>query len=350
VSFTVESNASLAAEVDPDARELTLAGVTGTGSPAHPYVLPANPWEFLLAAGRATAAIYSPLKELFDVSSHWAIARWFWALDWSRTEVALSPAAAQIRNHHRTAFSEALGLAAGLLVTEHIAGDALPPGIWRGGPMLVDVDSLVSSGTRPDLLILFGDTTLDTYVLEAKGNSSGRGVSIEQLRRGIDQVRAVTGNAKRLVVGVATPGVNVDVHAISVPSPPQRAANRLIAAAEEQALEMERRRLASFAGLTGPEWDGPSLPISELGLEVMGRRLVLPGEKLGVAITVGVDREIIRRLGEIGSISELAEMRSRVSGDGHRRTPSQDAPYSLAEMGRAAAVALDGCAISISLL
>ena len=350
MSFTVESNPGLAAEVDPDARELLLTGVGGVGSGVNPYVLPANPWEFLLAVGRATAAIYSPVKELFDVSSHWAIARWFWALDWSNTEVALSPAATQIRNHHRTAFSEALGLAAGLLVTEHLAGNALPPGAWRGGPMLIDVNSLVSSGTRPDLLILFAGRTLDTYVLEAKGNSSGRGVSVEQLRRGMGQVRAASGDAKRLVVGAAAPGPEVNVHAISVPAPTKKAASRLIAAAEERALEMERLRLTSFAGLAGVEWDGESLPIGELGLEVIGRRLVLPGENLNVAITVGVDEQIIRRLGEVGSIGELAQMRSQVSGNGHRRTPGQDAPYSLIEMGRAASVALDGCAISVSLL
>lgn len=264
MSFPVESDSTLATAVGPGASALPLTGVPGVGSRISPYLMPANPWEFLLAAGRATAAIFSPVKQLFEISSHWAIARWFWALDWNSTSVALSPHAEEIRNHHRTAFSEALGLAAGLLVVEHLAGDALPPGVWRGGPVLVDVDSWVSSGTRPDLLILFGHPRATTYVLEAKGNSTGRKASVGQLRRGIDQALAASGPAERLVVGAAVPGPDVSVHAISVPeSKWRKAAGRLMTEAKEAAFAMEMRRLASFAGVPDPaeggrDWGGSS--------------------------------------------------------------------------------------------
>jgi hypothetical protein len=353
MSFEVESDAQLAAEVDPRARALPLNGVARGGSQAVPYRLPPNPWEFLLAAGRATAAIFSPVRQLFDASSHWAIVRWFWALDWSSPEVRLSAESKQIRNHHRTAFSEALGLAAALMVTEHLAGDALPPGAWRGGPMLVDVDSLVSSGVRPDLLILFGGPTLTTYVIEAKGNRRGRGRSIEQLRRGVDQVLAAPGPARRLVVGAAAPdpapGPGFSVHAISVPGPEASAPGRLLGEAEERGLELERARLASFAGLSGTDWDGPVFEMPALGLEVVGQRLTLRGERLNAELTMGVDREIVRRLGEVRSLTELAAMRSETNRGSDQRTPPDAEGYSLAEAGRAAAVAHDGCALSVSL-
>lgn len=303
----------------------------------------------LLAAGRATAAIFSPARELFEASSHWAIVRWFWALDWTSTQVSLSPFAEQIRNHHRTAFSEALGLAAGLLIVEHIAGDALPPGIWRGGPMLVDVDSLGPSGKRPDLLILFGGPARETYALETKGNSSGRNYSVKQLRRGIDQVLAVSGPAQKLVVSAATSGDEVSTHAVSVAGPEASTPGAILDAAGEKAMAMERRRLASFAGVPGPDSEGSPHLIPELELEVIGRRLTLPGERLAAEVTMGVDREVFRRLGKVGSVAELAEMRSTVSRDG-RRWPSRDQiAVPLTETGQAAAIALDGCALSISL-
>jgi hypothetical protein len=352
MSFEVESDARLAAEVDPRARGLPLNGLAGTGSQAVPYRLTQNPWEFLLAAGRATAAIFSPVRELFDVSSHWAIVRWFWALDWGSPEVRLSAESRQIRNHHRTAFSEALGLAAALLVTEHLAGDTLPPGAWRGGPMLVDVDSLVPSGLRPDLLILFGDPALTTYVIEAKGNSRGRDRSVEQLRRGVDQVLAARGPAQRLVIGAAAPdpapGPGFSVHAISVPGPEARAPGRLLGEAAERGFELDLARLASFAGLGGPDWEGSVHEMPELELDVVGQRLTLRGERFNAQLTMGVDREVVRRLGEVRSLTELAAMRSRARRD-NWRTPSEAAGYSLAEAERVAAVASDGCALSIVL-
>jgi hypothetical protein len=349
MTFNVESDARLAHDVGPPASDLALTGVAGMGSQVSPYVLPPNPWAFLLAAGRASAAIFSPVRELFDVSSHWAIARWFWALDWSSTEVRLSPYAEQIRNHHRTAFSEALGLAAALLVVEHVTGNTLPPGLWRGGPLLLDVDSLVSHGTRPDLFVLFGDPALTTYVLEAKGNSKDRDVSVKQLRRGVVQVLAAPGQAERLVVGAAARKSAVNVHAVSVRQPQPRMTGGILTVAKERALEMERRRLINFSGAADLEARNSTFEIPELNADLVGRRLVLSDNNIAAEVTMGVDREILRRLREVGSIAELSEMRSAISGDNHRWIDGESEVIPLGEIGRAATMALDGCALSISL-
>lgn len=357
MALAIESDSTLATAVGHAASPLSLTGIAGAGSLADPYLLPATPWEFLLAAGRATAAIFSPYKQLFEISSHWAIARWFWAIDWSNTDIALSPHAGEIHNHHRAAFSETMGLAAALLVAEHQAGDALPSGLWRGGPMLVDVDSLGLSGQRPDLLIFFGQPAHTTYVIEAKGNRTGRDVSIEQLERGIGQVLSLSGIAERLVVGAAAPGPGLTAHAVSVKSAQSkdRGGRRRLAAAEEQAFAMEMRRLASFAGAAGlgeSDWNREDsvFAIPQLGRQIVGRSFVLAGEDLSAEINVGVDREIIENLSRVKSLKELAALRARVNAaDNHRTPPGNEAQLSLMETGRAAAVALDGCALSISL-
>jgi len=357
MAFSIESDPTLAAAVGPPASPLPLTGVSGAGSLTNPYLLPATPWEFLLAAGRATAAIFSPFKQLFEISSHWAVARWFWAIDWSSTDIALSPYAGEIRNHHRAAFSEAMGLAAALLVAEHQAGDTLPAGLWRGGPMLVDVDSLGHTGQRPDLLIFFGQPAHTTYVIEAKGNRTGRDVSIKQLQRGIGQVLALAGTAERLVVGAAAPGPSLTVHAITVQGQQSKSpgGRRRLAAAEEQAFAMEMRRLASFAGAAGlgeGDWnrEGSVFAIPQLGRQIVGRSFVLAGEGLSAEISMGVDREIVENLSQVRSLKDLAALRARVNAaDNHRTPPGNEAQLSLMETGRAAAVALDGCALSISL-
>lgn len=348
--FAVESDARLAFDVGHSAAPLPLMGVPGSGSEIDPHLLPASPWEFLLAAGRATAAIFSPVKEVFDASSQWAVVRWFWALDWGSTAVCLSPAAEQIRNHHRTAFSEALGLASSLLVVEHLAGETLPLGAWRGGPMLVDVDSLVSSGTRPDLLVFYGGPTgATTFVIEAKGNSSSRKHSIQQLRRGIDQVRAIEGPAERIVVGAAAPGPYVTTHAISVPPPTDAEPGGLMTTAQSRAVEMEQRRIAGFAGLSGLGQEGEIVSVPELELDLVGRSFTLPGDSYAAEITMGVDRRVVSYLSEVRSIPELVEARARASEEGSGRTPPQPAAETLHDRGRVSSVAPDGCAISIAL-
>jgi hypothetical protein len=350
MSFAVESDARLAFDVGGPANELPLRGVAGMGSQVAPYLLPPHPWEFLLAAGRATAAIFSPARVLFDVSSHWAIARWFWALDWSSTNVRLGPKADEIRNHHRIAFSEAMGLAAGLLLVEHIAGDALPHGLSRGGPMIVDVDSYVSNGERPDLLILFGKPNLDTYVLEAKGNSSGRAYSLNQLKRGIKQVLAAPGKAQRLVVSAAASGTELNVHAVSVVGGRTEVEEDLPVVSPREALAMELSRLASFAGAPPlSDEEGTTFPIPELDVDLVGRQLTLPIENFTAVVTMGVNREVLGLLPEVASLGDLAEMRSDVSGNRRLSTgdPGESAP--LTEVGRAATMGSDGCALVVEL-
>lgn len=361
MAFRVESDANLAGAVDPRAAALALSGVAGVGSKALPYLMPVSLPEYVLAVGRATAAIFSPTRQHFQISSRWAIARWFWAFDWTLPNLRLSEHADEIRSHHRTAFSEALGLAAALLVAEHLAGDSLPPGIWNGGPMLLDIDSLQPSGERPDLMILFGDpsgpgSTSGAYVLEAKGNSKGRDQSISQLRRGINQVLALSGPAERLVVGATAPTRDsttaapsrVDVHAISVPAPPAQATGPEIEAIAARIARNEIVRLFGFAGEWGvPLGEPGTFELSDLGIEIIGRRFMLTDGSLNAEITTGVDRQIMAQLREIETVEQLLEARAQVAP--LARTPTAESAIGLVETGRAQVVASDGCAMSISL-
>lgn len=114
-----------------------------------------------------------------------------------------------MRNHHRTTFSVSVGLGVGLLVTELRAGEAATPaGIWTGGPLLVDVDSTVRSGNRPDLVIFDGIPTLGTptYVLVCKGNGTARSETQRQQRAGIVQMCGLSRPSDRPRVGVAASG------------------------------------------------------------------------------------------------------------------------------------------------
>jgi hypothetical protein len=186
-------------------------------------------------------------------------------------------------------------------------------------------------------------------VIEAKGNSSGRKHSIQQLRRGIDQVRAIQGPAERIVVGAAAPGPYVTTHAISVPSRTDAARGPLMTMAQERAVEMEWRRIAGFAGLSGLGQEGEILSVPELELDLVGRRFTLPGDSYAAEVTMGVDRRVVNYLSEVRSIPELDEARARASEEGHGRTPPQPPTETLHDRGRVSSVALDGCAISISL-
>lgn len=357
MGFKVESDRALAADVGAPAAELPLPGVSGTGTSTDPYIVPYTPHDVLLAMGRATAAIFSPTKALFEVSAQWAIFRWFWAFEPTKPAVELSSVEEEIRNHHRTAFSEAAGLAVGLLVTEHLAGHAAPPGIWTGGPLLVDVDSHVGSGTRPDLVVFFGAPG-GTYVLEAKGNSQGRARSVAQLAKGIPQVQAAQGVATRLVIGAAVPGPNFQAFAISVPeghgegasAPPTFSLEEL----GQSALRQEIARIRRFAGVADPldlELGEPRpLELADAGLELVGRRLQLKGTGYSAEITVGVERNVFEGMAEVSTLEALRDLRAKTLQRWQIRLPGADTSAALLEEGRSSTLADDGCMLDVRLL
>lgn len=361
MGFKVESDRALSVDVGGPATELLLPGVSGAGTSTDPYIAPYTSPDVLLAMGRATAAIFSPAKALFEVSAQWAIFRWFWAFEPIKPAVELSSAEKEIRNHHRTAFSEAAGLAVGLLVTEHLAGHAVPPGIWTGGPMLVDVDSHVDSGARPDLVVFFGAPGAPggTYVLEAKGNSQGRARSVKQLAKGIPQVLAAEGRATRLVVGAAVPGPNFQAFAISVPehsegasAPPTFSLDEL----GESALRQEIARIRRFAGVADAldlELGGPRpIELPDAELELVGRQLQLRGADYSAEITVGVERNVFEGMAEVSTLEALHALRAGTLQRWQSRLPGANinANATLLEEGRSSTLADDGCMLDVRLL
>jgi hypothetical protein len=360
MGFPLESDRLLVQAVeDTRATDINLKGVPGEGSLKEPYVLPVSTLQVLLAIGRASAGAFGPVRPLFYANARWALLRWFWAFDWSVSDTAPSEWTPLIRNHHRTAFSEAMGLGFALLVVEQLSGQTLPLGVRRGGPLLVDVDTWLPGGTRsrPDLVVFFGGAKgSSTYVIEAKGNSVGRDKSLRQLATGIDQTLAARGTAERIVVGAAVPDDGFTAHAIKVKrgagsgsKPPESSLS--LESAREVSPAFEIARLQEFAGGTDDDLDLPGAPvhfeIPEQGIDAVGRRVTLGDGRLKVDLKFGVDRTVLSRLPELGSLEELSQMRSEVQA--LSRLPDQQPAESLFEAGEVSARALDGCALWVGL-
>jgi hypothetical protein len=345
--FPVESDKTFAASVDPRAADLVLPGLPGVGSSTNPYRHRAGALRLLLAIGRVTAAIPGAKATAFRTGSHWAILRWFWAFESMRGVIRPSVAAKSIRGHHRNAFSEAAGLGVALLVTEQLAGKAVPPAIWTGGPLLIDVDSHLATGTRPDFIVLYGKPSKHAYVVEAKGNRSGRSEAQGQLRDGIDQVLAIGGAAKRLVLGVAATDTTFNAYGIEIRRPRSGAARISIGALANAALRDERNRLHRFAGLEDPltAEQAEVFTLEDEGLEIVGRRFRLVAMEDAYEVTLGVERTILRGVDETETIEALAALRSeglaqwRAHDDTHDDVTRENEPM--------AVVASDGCAFGL---
>ncbi len=210
-----------------------LDGLIGQGSDTSPHQLTASALELLLATGRATAAVGPTPLARFNTVGWWAVRRWYWTVhDAPAGHVDLAPSSNQIKNHHRGAFSEALGLGTALLLAEFLlsAGQpAVPVGVAAGGaPVVVDIDSLLQGNSvRPDLWVLAelptpGGSPPKTILLEAKGRTRP-GANVAELARGTHQVLAITGATRRIVAGVEVPRTALTAFAIEVlptsPSP-----------------------------------------------------------------------------------------------------------------------------------
>jgi hypothetical protein len=362
MQFPVESDVDFAGEVSRAAAPLPVSGVLGSGRRADPYQFAATPDDVLLAIGRATAAIQRTSMALFMVSAQWAIVRWFWAFDWTIPRVGISHPGDEIRNHHRTTFSESLGLGAGLLVTEHLVGGRASPLLSgrSAGHILIDVDSVWrGSGLRPDLVVVpvSGGAPLP-YILEAKGNRSGRADAKRQLRDGINQVSAITGNAERLVVGVsATRPHRFDAYAIRLPHVVPLPREKTIHVDEilGPALDFERRRIALLAGDDAAQETQPPavFDVPEAGVDVRGRRFRLRTELGTAVLTIGVERDVFDATREAGDLTTLAEVRkqaverARVLRAARVEDPEQR--LSLVERRRSVAFAEDGSVLSVAL-
>ncbi len=344
--------------VDPSAGGIALAGVPGSGTSSAPYQFPATTCDVLLAMGRATAAIASPTLARFVVSSHWSILRWYWAFDRTAAPtVALSDASDGIRFHHRQAFSEALGLGVGLLIVEQFAGGTSSPASGRAGPLLIDVEShlphRLKARLRPDLLVLAlrpGGVPM-RVILECKGNSEDRYATIRQLRSGIEQARAVTGPAERIVVGACAPrtaprktfdAFGIRLPAGGTPGSSGASGTAIVDELVNNALESERRRILRFAGddeLT----EGHVQEFEVGGVAVRGRRFVLRQDDRAVEIILGVIAELLEETTAAASIEDLHRARmdfARANSDGLESFSAEGQIHRVA-------LAVDGCTLGV---
>lgn len=135
-----------------------------------------------------------PIQNLADICSTWAYFRYLWAFEippaGTLTPLRLSSDARSIDFHQKSLLSDQIGVGmAALLASECL-----------GAPLAADVSLAVGDptwpvkvddGPSPDYLF-FNETRSNIFVVECKGTQTSRWNALEQLRRGTEQVPAVT--------------------------------------------------------------------------------------------------------------------------------------------------------------
>jgi hypothetical protein len=149
-----------------------------------------RPISLLHAIGRITTP---PIPNLADLSSTWAIIRYLWAFEVSNERrnqpLVLSTIAREIDFHQKALLSDEVGMGmANYLMTNYFQT-----------PNAIDISiALQTPGwnlfqqypTSPDYLF-FDDPAGHVYVVECKGNQTSHDTTVNQLRRGTEQVPSV---------------------------------------------------------------------------------------------------------------------------------------------------------------
>jgi hypothetical protein len=360
-----------------------LGSLAGEGSSLDPFELTVSPVEFLLAVGRATAAVGPTSVARFNTVGCWAVRRWSYTLKIAAAgHVELASNSDNIRNHHRTAFSEALGLGASLLIAEYLlAGGthvvALGATTAGAAPVIVDIDSVLPGNTvRPDLWVLAGPVLShasppDSILAEAKGRTP-KGALVNELARGTRQVLAITGSARRIVAGVEVPRRTLNAFAVEVfpMGPPLQSSAEALKSGPTSAAEAASMTASSQPAENGDLGSVPPDAIAAAdaarlstfaGLDDVThverhRRALAPGVTVdldGVTFRVS-DKEGVAEL-TVGLLADVAEdvrsrgrdlnrfERSRAMARAVRATLPRRDPSSV-EHG---AIAEDGCAIAV---
>jgi len=143
-----------------------------------------QPISLLHSIGRITTP---PVPNLADLSSTWAIIRYIWAfepLHGIRRPLLLSDIARQIDFHQKVLLSDEIGMGiAYYIMTEFFhTTEVIDVSI-----ALQELPVELQHSTSPDFLF-FTDLNQGVYVVECKGNQSSYPATIDQLRRGTEQV------------------------------------------------------------------------------------------------------------------------------------------------------------------
>lgn len=135
------------------------------------------------------------VENLADICSTWAYFRYLWAFEIpsagaTNPLLRLSDAARQIDFHQKGLLSDQIGVGMAALLL----------GIYLNAPLAADVSVAMDDpawpidlqyDTSPDYLF-FDATQTNLFVVECKGTQTSRAASLEQLRRGTEQVPSLT--------------------------------------------------------------------------------------------------------------------------------------------------------------
>lgn len=157
-----------------------------------------QPISLLHSIGRITTP---PVPNLADLSSTWAIIRYLWAFEPVHSlgqQLLLSSIARQIDFHQKVLLSDEIGMGmAHYIMTEFFTTTEVIDVSIALQELPVDLQY----STSPDFLF-FNDLNKKAYVVECKGNQSSYPATIDQLRRGTEQVPSLIFQDRRKVVAL----------------------------------------------------------------------------------------------------------------------------------------------------
>ena len=212
-------------------RQVTRANNGYAGPSKQPVVVPQfspsiqhdlPPASLLHLIGLATTP---PVPNLADLSSTWALYRYAWAFAHNSNRLRLSQVAKDIDFHQKGVLSDEVGVGMAYWVMSTFMG--------AGQPIDVDVamrnPQLAASMGFPALQAV-GDASPDYIyplpggnyaIVECKGGQSGRSKSLDQLRRGLEQVPSIRFSngqqAEEYVIATLLSKTKVDVLVIDPP-------------------------------------------------------------------------------------------------------------------------------------
>lgn len=288
-----------------------------------------QPASLLHLIGLATTP---PVPNLADLSSTWALYRYVWAFAHAAPHLCLSQTAKNIDFHQKGVLSGEMGVGmAYWLMSKYLhAGQPIDVDIAMRNPQLaasMGFPALQAIGdASPDYLYPLPNGNY--AIVECKGSQSGRSASLDQLRRGLEQVPSIQfangQQAKEYVIATLLSTDRVDVLVIDPPgdSDGKRGEKRslevenkesfdrevgnlraasLLAYAGAEALARDISKVESEAEPFGFERRGaPTVIESEdLNAELRGRAATFPSrsdETPSVTVFMGLEDSVYQRL------------------------------------------------------
>jgi len=183
---------------------------------------------------------------LAKLSASWATRRYFWAIAETippENRFLLSNDARELDFHQKNLLSDEFGMGFAGLVLEKEFGacNCVDISIALGSPAAYD-DIAQMGRMQPDYLMSSAAPNSPYFVVECKGSQTGRYVSYDQMRRGLEQVRSITfGNgAQQVVTLVLATCMEEDGTTVFVIDPPSDGPDEPSRAAGKQENNSER--------------------------------------------------------------------------------------------------------------